>query len=73
MARSSPGTLNLDTMDGSDPDPALPPDREQWPPPCEISEALSFSQEPPGLQEFLGETKAGWGLGDSGAAGTWGG
>ncbi|XP_044796573.1 DNA (cytosine-5)-methyltransferase 3-like [Bubalus bubalis] len=36
MARSSPGTLNLDTMDGSDPDPALPPDREQWPPPCEI-------------------------------------
>ncbi|XDB47090.1 hypothetical protein AB1E18_000706 [Capra hircus] len=36
MALSSPGTLNLETVDGSDPDPALLPDREQWPPPCEI-------------------------------------
>ena len=33
---------------------------EQWPPPCEIREALFSSQEPPCLQEFLGETKAGW-------------
>uniref|UniRef100_A0A452G6H0 DNA methyltransferase 3 like n=1 Tax=Capra hircus TaxID=9925 RepID=A0A452G6H0_CAPHI len=47
MALSSPGTLNLETVDGSDPDPALLPDREQWPPPCEIREALFSSQEPP--------------------------
>lgn len=73
MALSPRGTLNLETLDGLDPDSALPLDGEQWPPPCEIREALSSSQEPPCLQGFLGEIKAGWGLGDPGATGTWGG
>ncbi|KAJ8793623.1 hypothetical protein J1605_003631 [Eschrichtius robustus] len=43
MALSSPGTLSLETLDDSDPDPAPLLDEEPWPPPCEISEALSSS------------------------------
>lgn len=54
------------------PDPALLPDREQWPPPCEIGEALFLLRSPPAFKSSWERPRL-MGLGDPGVAGTWGG
>lgn len=41
------GRLNLETVDGSDPDPALLPDREQWPRPVKSVRPFSLPYRSP--------------------------